>query len=56
MESIMTLYPGAVNTWSLHSGVKYDGTRDSLARMAAAFPALMIFPEEPGAVSPDLNR
>ena len=43
MESILTVYPKAVNTWSVHSGVPYDGTRDSLLRMAAGLPGLLVF-------------
>ena len=50
MESILTIYPRAVNTWSIRSGVKYDGTRASLLRMAEAIPAMMVFTEGPGTV------
>jgi deazaflavin-dependent oxidoreductase (nitroreductase family) len=49
MESIISVTPLAVNTWAAHSGVKYDGTRASLLRMAPAFPSLMVCTEGPGA-------
>ncbi len=46
METMLQAYPKAVNTWSGYSGVAYDGTRESLERMAAAFPSLLIHPQE----------
>ena len=47
MENVMRAYPKAAKTWSGHTGIPYDGTRESLLRMAAAFPSLYIVPETP---------
>ncbi len=42
MEEVMQINPKAVNTWSTYSGEAYDGTRESLSRMAKAFPSLLV--------------
>lgn len=42
MEDALKIYPKAVKTWSGYSGEVYDGTRESLARMARAFPSMFV--------------
>jgi len=50
MQEVLAINPHAVRTWSSHSGVPYDGTRNSLLQMAPAFPSLLVSPvQSPGA-------
>jgi deazaflavin-dependent oxidoreductase (nitroreductase family) len=46
MLEVLAVNPGAARIWSSHSGVKYNGTRESLHRMAPAFPSLLVKVEE----------
>jgi len=42
MQKLLHYYPRVVKTWESVTGLSYDGTPDSLSRMAASFPSLVV--------------